>query len=64
MADVTCPNTPFWREKLYAESHNGDEDARFFTNALKSGFIEGKMGAREMTFGMNMPPVRAVGSAP
>ena len=51
-----------WKEKMYKESHEADIDSRFFVDLLKSGHLEGKMSAREMTFARNVPPVAASGS--
>lgn len=57
MAELDANGYLHWKEKMYSESHSGDQDNRFFVDALKSGFIEGKMGARELVFSRNVPPV-------
>lgn len=57
MAQLDDGGYQHWKEKLYAEAHANTEDNRFFGAALKSKYIEGQMGAREMTFARNVPPV-------
>ena len=49
----------YWQERLYKLADNYDTDAKFFENSLKSGHLEGKMSAREMTFakGGGLPTV-------
>ena len=57
-----CPvamNTEYWQERLYRGTDLYDTDAKFWENAQKSAFVEGKMSAREMTFakGGGLPTV-------
>lgn len=52
-------NLEYWQERLYASSSKYDDDCKFWENGLKSGHLEGKMSAREMTFakGGGLPTV-------
>ena len=52
-------NAEYWQERLYKFTDHYDVDAKFFENAQKGGFLEGKMSAREMTFakGGGLPTV-------
>lgn len=52
-------NLEYWQERLYKSADNYDADSKFFENSQKSAHIEGKMGAREMTFskGGGLPTV-------
>ena len=43
-------NAEYWQERLYKFTDHYDTDSKFFENAQKGGFLEGKMSAREMTF--------------
>jgi hypothetical protein len=49
----------YWQERLYKGTDLYDTDAKFFENSLKSAHIEGKMGARELSFskGGGLPTV-------
>lgn len=63
MAERACPcvepNMGYWQELLYKSATQSDHDARFFHDALKSAHLEGKMGARELSFskGGGLPTV-------
>ena len=52
-------NTDYWQERLYKHTDHYDTDAKFWENMGKAGFLEGKMGAREMSFakGGGLPTV-------
>jgi len=52
-------NTEYWQERLYKSADTYDTDSKFFENSQKSAHIEGKMGAREMSFakGGGLPTV-------
>ena len=46
----------FWREDLRNEAASRREGARFWTDAMRSAFIEGKVGLRESVAMKNIPP--------
>lgn len=52
-------NTEYWQERLYKHTDHYDSDSKFFENSLKSTHLEGKMGARELSFakGGGLPTV-------
>ena len=52
MADcpTLCPQMAYWHERLYKHADQSDQDGRFWHDSLKGNYLEGKMGAREMTF--------------
>ena len=47
----------FWREDLRNEAAARREAARFWTDAQRSAFLEGKVGMRESVAMRNIPPV-------
>ena len=52
-------NAEYWQERLYRGTDIYDGDLKFYENAQKGQFLEGKMSAREMTFakGGGLPTV-------
>ncbi len=52
-------NMTYWQERLYASADQYTLDCKFWENQGKSGHLEGKMSAREMTFakGGGLPTV-------
>ena len=48
--DHCCACSPYWYQRLYKGADQSDHDARFWHDALKSNYMEGKMGAREQAF--------------
>ena len=54
-----APQMDYWQERLYKHVDIYDTDAKFWENQGKSGHLEGKMSAREMTFakGGGLPTV-------
>ena len=56
---MSTANTQYWQERLYKHTDHYDTDAKFWENMGKAGFLEGKMGAREMSFakGGGLPTV-------
>jgi hypothetical protein len=53
-----------WKEDLYNHAAQRREGAEFFVEALRSAYMEGKVGYRESLALMNNPPSRAPGSIP
>lgn len=46
----------FWKEDLRNEAASRREGTRFWTDAQRSAFIEGKVGLRESVAMKNIPP--------
>ena len=59
MADQTAVNGLYWQEQMYSLATQYGLDAKFAENAQKLSYLEGRMGAREMTFakGGGLPTV-------
>jgi hypothetical protein len=59
MADQTTVNGLYWQEQMYNLQTQYGLDSKFAENAQKFTFMEGKMGARELSFskGGGLPTV-------
>ena len=59
MTAVPTPNMGYWQEQMYKATTLYDTDAKFWENMGKSAYLEGKMGARELSFakGGGLPTV-------
>ena len=59
MADQTTVNGLYWQEQMYNLQTQYGLDTKFAENAQKLRFLEGQIGAREMTFakGGGLPTV-------
>ena len=44
------PQMGYWQEKMYMAATKYETDSNFWENMGKSAYLEGKMGARELSF--------------
>lgn len=57
VTELDSASNEFWREDLRNEAAARREGARFWTDAQRSAFLEGKVGMRESVAMRNIPPV-------
>ena len=59
MADQASVNGLYWQEQMYGLQTQYGLDSKFAENAQKLGFLDGKMGGRELAYskGGGLPTV-------
>jgi len=51
-----------WKEHLYKSAQRMSDGADFVTEAIRTNYMEGKVGYRESIAMTNLPPVKAPGT--
>jgi len=64
MAELGENSFLHWKEQLYNQRASAGEGHQFFTEALRSAHLEGKVGMRESVAMRNIPPVARDASNP
>jgi hypothetical protein len=63
MAALDSDSYLHWKEHLYKSGQRQSDSADFFSDALRSQHLEGKVGMRESVAIRNLPPERDAASS-
>ena len=63
MAALDSDSYLHWKEHLYKSAQRQSDSADFFSDALRSQHLEGKVGMRESVAIRNLPPERDAASS-